>query len=234
MAEEYIHPELGAIRLQRRVGCRRISISVGRGGRIVVTRPWYVSGRAALEFVNQKKEWIAAARHRATKSAESPTLTTGYRTRTHTLRIECSGTRNSYTIRPDEVMVTLTSKVDPTSDAGQQMIRTAVIETLRAEAHTTLPPMVERLAAKYGFSYNGLTIKNIHSKWGSCSATNHLNFSLYMMLLPDELIEFIILHELCHTVHKNHSAHFHALLNSVVGGNEQSLNRKLRQFHATL
>ena len=123
---------------------------------------------------------------------------------------------------------------DPTSEIGQQMIRTAVIETLRAEAHTTLPPMVERLAAKYGFSYNGLTIKNIHSKWGSCSATNHLNFSLYMMLLPDELIEFIILHELCHTVHKNHSAHFHALLNSVVGGNEQSLNRKLRQFHATL
>ena len=54
MAEEYIHPELGAIRLQRRVGCKRISISVGRGGRIVVTRPWYVSVRAALEFVNQK------------------------------------------------------------------------------------------------------------------------------------------------------------------------------------
>ena len=219
--------------MQRRVGCRRISISVGRGGRIVVTRPWYVSQRVALEFVNQKKEWIVAARQRATKSAESPTITTGYRTRTHTLRI-ASGARNSYTITPNEVAVTLTSDIDPTSDAGQQMIRTAVIETLRAEAHLALPPMVERLAAKYGFSHNGLTIKNIHSKWGSCSTTNHLNFSLYMMLLPDELIEFIILHELCHTVHKNHSAHFHALLNSVVGGNEQSLNRKLRQFHATL
>lgn len=219
--------------MQRRVGCRRISISVGRGGRITVTRPWFVSGRAALEFVNQKKEWVAAARERATKSAKSPTLTTGYRTRTHTLRI-ASGARNSYTITPDEVVVTLTSGIDPTSEAGQQMIRTAVIETLRTEAHAALPPMVERLAAKYGFSYNGLTIKNIHSKWGSCSATNHLNFSLYLMLLPNELIEFVVLHELCHTVHKNHSARFHALLNSVVGGNEQSLNRKLRQFHATL
>ncbi|MBR5454989.1 MAG: M48 family metallopeptidase [Rikenellaceae bacterium] len=233
MAEEYIHPELGAIRLQRRVGCRRISISVGRGGRITVTRPWFVSERTALEFVNKKIEWIVAARQRAEKSAESPTLTTGYRTRTHTLRIE-SGARNSYTITADEVVVTLTSQIDPTSEAGQQMIRTAVIETLRAEAHAVLPPMVERLAAQHGFSYNGLTVKNIHSKWGSCSTTNHLNFSLYLMLLPDELIEFVVLHELCHTIHKNHSVRFHALLNSIVGGNEQSLNRKLRQFRTTL
>ena len=219
--------------MQRRVGCRRISISVGRGGRITVTRPWFVSGRTALDFVNKKIEWIVAARQRAEKSAESPTLTTGYRTRTHTLRIE-SGARNSYTITPNEVAVTLTSDIDPTSEAGQQMIRTAVIETLRTEAHATLPPKVEHLAAQHGFSYNGLTIKNIHSKWGSCSATNHLNFSLYLMLLPDELIEFVVLHELCHTVHKNHSARFHALLNSIVGGNEQSLNRKLRQFRASL
>ena len=234
MAEEYIHPELGVIRLQRRVGCRRISISVGRGGHIMVTRPWYVSKRAALKFVNQKKEWIVAARQRVTKSAQSPTLTTGYRTRTHTLRIESGGTRNNYTITADEVIVTLMSNIDPTSEIGQQLIRTAVIETLRAEAHAVLPPMVERLAAQYGFSYNRLTIKNIHSKWGSCSATNHLNFSLYLMLLPGELIEFVVLHELCHTVHKNHSARFHALLNSIVGGNEQSLNRKLRLYHATL
>ena len=219
--------------MQRRVGCRRISISVGRGGRITVTRPWFVSGRTALDFVNKKIEWIVAARQRAEKSAESPTLTTGYRTRTHTLRIE-RGTRNSYTITADEVVVTLTSEIDPASEAGQQMIRTAVIETLRAEAHAVLPPMVERLAAQHGFSYNGLTIKNIHSKWGSCSTTNHLNFSLYLMLLPSELIEFVVLHELCHTVHKNHSARFHTLLNSIVGGNEQSLNRKLRQFRASL
>ena len=219
--------------MQRRVGCRRISISVGRGGRITVTRPWFVSGRTALEFVNKKIEWIVAARQRAEKSAESPTLTTGYRTRTHTLRIE-SGARNSYTITADEVVVTLTSEIDPTSEAGQLMIRTAVIETLRAEAHAVLPPMVERLAAQHDFSYNGLTVKNIHSKWGSCSTTNHLNFSLYLMLLPDELIEFVVLHELCLTVHKNHSARFHTLLNSIVGGNEQSLNRKLRQFRASL
>ena len=219
--------------MQRRVGCRRISISVGRGGRITVTRPWFVSGRTALDFVNKKIEWIVAARQRAEKSSESPTLTTGYHTRTHTLRIE-SGARNSYTITADEVVVTLSSEIDPTSEAGQQMIRTAVIETLRTEAHAVLPPMVERLTAQHGFSYNGITIKNIHSKWGSCSATNHLNFSLYLMLLPNELIEFVVLHELCHTVHKNHSARFHALLNSIVGGNEQSLNRKLRQFRASL
>jgi predicted metal-dependent hydrolase len=51
------------------------------------------------------------------------------------------------------------------------------------------------------------------------------------MLLPDELREFIILHELCHTQHHNHSTAFHALLNTLVGGKEKALNRELKAYH---
>lgn len=120
------------------------------------------------------------------------------------------------------------------SEQGQEVIRTALTETLRAEAHEILPTMVERLSKQHGLSYNGITIKNIRSKWGSCSAVNHLNFSLYLMLLPDELVEMVVLHELCHTVHKNHSAKFHALLDNCLGGRERELNRAIRSYRTSL
>lgn len=50
------------------------------------------------------------------------------------------------------------------------------------------------------------------------------------MLLPEHLRDFIILHELCHTRHHNHSPQFHALLDSLVGGRERLLNRELKQY----
>lgn len=220
--------------MQRRAGCRRISVSVGRGGRITVTYPWYVLRRTALAFVEQKAEGIMAARKRAQQADQKPHISEGYRTRNHTLRVVYNATKNGWKISEDYVVVSLKSGIEVDSAQGQEVIRTALIETLRDEAHTVVPAMTERLAQQHGLRYNGLTIKNIRSKWGSCSAVNHLNFSLYLMLLPDDLVEMVVLHELCHTVHKNHSAEFHALLDRLCGGREKALSKRLRYYRTTL
>ena len=105
------------------------------------------------------------------------------------------------------------------------------IERLRREARCTLPPLVERLAREHGFQYSALSISSAHTRWGSCSGKNSISLSLYIMTLPEHLREFIILHELCHTRHHNHSAAFHALLDSCVCGKEKLLNKELRSYH---
>ncbi|MDR3328515.1 MAG: M48 family metallopeptidase [Prevotellaceae bacterium] len=92
------------------------------------------------------------------------------------------------------------------------------VERLRRQAKQFLPQRVAALAARHGLSYSRITIKNIHSRWGSCSAQNNLNFSIYLMHLPDDLVDHVILHELCHTVHKNHGPKFWALLDSLTNG----------------
>ena len=63
---------------------------------------------------------------------------------------------------------------------------------------------------------------------------NNLSLSLFLMTLPTHLQEFVVLHELCHTVHHNHSAEFHALLNKVTGGREAELNRQLKSIRKNL
>lgn len=104
------------------------------------------------------------------------------------------------------------------------------IERLRREAKADLPGRTAELAARTGFAYRSVTIRATRSKWGSCSARNDLSLSLYLMELPPHLRDFVILHELCHTVHKNHSAQFHALVDRVVGGRERELNRELKSY----
>lgn len=104
------------------------------------------------------------------------------------------------------------------------------VELLRREARQFIPATVERLASQHGFRYSSLRISSAHTRWGSCSGRNGISISLFVMLLPEHLREFIIIHELCHTRHHNHSAAFHSLVDSLVVGNEKAFNRELKAF----
>ena len=83
---------------------------------------------------------------------------------------------------------------------------------------------------KKNVKYEKLSIRASRTKWGSCSGRNHISLSLFLMTLPEHLRDFVILHELCHTVHHNHSPRFHALLDRLLGGHEKALNRELRAW----
>lgn len=106
----------------------------------------------------------------------------------------------------------------------------ARIEELRRAAKADLPPRIERIAARTGLKYAKLTIRASRTKWGSCSGRNHISLSLFLVTLPEHLRDYVIVHELCHTVHHNHSPRFHALVDQLVGGHEKALNRELRAF----
>ena len=124
-------------------------------------------------------------------------------------------------------------RVAERSMAGSDYTK-AQIEDMRHRAKIHLPAMVERLAKQHGFRYGRVTIRATRSKWGCCTAQNNLSLSLFLMALPEHLQEFVILHELCHTVHHNHSAAFHELLNRVTGGREAELNRQLKGIRKNL
>lgn len=104
------------------------------------------------------------------------------------------------------------------------------IEALRRAAKADLPARLERLATRAGLRYEGVTIRAARSKWGSCTSRNTISLSLYLMRLPEHLRDFVLLHELCHTVHHNHSPRFYALLDSLCGGRERALRAELRGY----
>ena len=90
-----------------------------------------------------------------------------------------------------------------------------LVEVYRLEAKQYLPQRVRAYAERFGFKYEQVGFRNNVSNWGSCSYDNHISLNVKLMKLPDELIDYVILHELCHTVEKNHSAAFWRLMKSV-------------------
>ena len=86
------------------------------------------------------------------------------------------------------------------------------VESLRAQAKASLPGRLKMLADRYGFRYNRVAIKHNTSNWGSCSTKGNINLNLNLMRVPVPLQDYILLHELTHLHHPDHSAAFHAEL----------------------
>ena len=86
------------------------------------------------------------------------------------------------------------------------------------------------LKIKEPFKYNRLAIKNNKTNWGSCSAKRNINLNMNLVVLPQELMDYVIKHELCHLVHMNHSEKFHKLLDVMCEGKAKELSTALRKF----
>ena len=82
----------------------------------------------------------------------------------------------------------------------------------RKEAKKILVARLKELAEMHGFTYNRVFIREQKTRWGSCSAKNNISLNVKLLLLPEKLMDFIMLHELVHTRVKNHSKNFWAEL----------------------
>lgn len=84
----------------------------------------------------------------------------------------------------------------------------ALLKWLRRAAKQVLRNRIEHLAAHHGFNYNRLTIRDQATRWGSCSSKKNINLSWRLVLAPTKVADYVIIHELAHTVHMNHSKDF--------------------------
>ena len=92
---------------------------------------------------------------------------------------------------------------------------------------------IDKYNRHYRFDFFGIRIKKMKSRWGSCSSKKNLNFNIKIIALPDRLIDYIVVHELCHLREMNHSARFWSLVAKTIPDYK---NRKieLKNIHATI
>ena len=101
---------------------------------------------------------------------------------------------------------------------------------LRRKALSVLPAQLAQLAQLHGFKYSAVKIRKSKSRWGSCSTKGTISLSFYLLLLPEHLIEYVLLHELCHTAQMNHSPAFWALVNKCTQNKAKELRKEIKKY----
>ena len=105
----------------------------------------------------------------------------------------------------------------------------AEIRRLAEAALTDIPQRVRHFAPIVGVTYGRITIRNQRSRWGSCSSQGNLNFNCLLMLCPEEIRDYVVVHELCHRKEMNHSPKFWAEVERVCPA--YKLHRKWLKDH---
>lgn len=225
------HPVLGEVTIARNARARRITVSVRPPAKVRLTLPPGISQQKGLDFLESKQQWVLGAIERVKQKCRPAIISPPYSTRRHTLVLRPTDTANiRVRIGDGEIGITYPTGLDISEEHLQAAIKKGIEEAWRIEARELLPGRVAELARVHGFRYSSLTVRNTVSKWGSCSVRDDISLSLHLMRLPGHLIDYIIIHELCHTVHKNHGPQFHALLDKHTQGQHLSLRKELHEY----
>jgi predicted metal-dependent hydrolase len=235
MKKTVIHPIFGEIAVQRTARARRILLAVRPPGKIRLTLPALVSERAGMAFVEEKREWLAATLRRMESANPVRVVEPPYRTvRRELVFVSAEVKSIKARISGEKITVSFPAGTPHSSPELQGVVHEAVTRALRAEAKEFLPPLADELARRHGLHFRSVAIRASRRRWGSCSSRNDISLSLFLMTLPRHLIEYVIVHELCHTRHKNHSPQFHALLDSLLDGHEKQLAKELRTYRTEI
>jgi predicted metal-dependent hydrolase len=205
-AKELELPAIGKIKVYKRRGIRAMRISITGNGELRLTMPTWVPFRAGLEFLKSKEQWILDNR-----PAPKETLISGKQIgKAHRLLFVPDASVDSVRTRitGTEIRIIYPLYSPKTLPEIQAAAEKASVRALRQQAEKLLPDRLALLAKQYGFTYGSVSIKQLKRRWGSCSHKRDIVFNLYLMQLPWELIDYVLVHELVHTKHLNHGEDF--------------------------
>ena len=203
---------------------RHVHILVNEEGTIEVRAPWRFSQRKAREVLRENAEWVLKAVDAArARLAERPRLVTGtvlplldgsvrleIRPRAQIDLFECARTWRGRAERRGKVLRVGTASL------GEAGLRALIERWYRREAATHLAGRVEHYASRLGVRPSRVTVRGQRSRWGSCSARGTVSLNWRLMMVPSPLADYVVVHELCHLRHMDHSPRFWAMVGDVV------------------
>ncbi|MDP4209111.1 MAG: SprT family zinc-dependent metalloprotease [Bacteroidota bacterium] len=234
MADNVYHfKAIGDVVIEKNNRAKTLRIVVKPNSGVRVTIPRGVTINKALRFVEEKTDWIRKSLEKVKTYEQNKTIFKpgiDFSTFEHKLEFENQPDATlSAKVGKGVIRIIYASELQLEVESGQEFIKKAVEYALRKEAKKHLPVRLAHLASKHGFRYADIRVKNLKTRWGSCSAVNNINLNIHLMRLPEYLIDYVILHELVHTVHKNHGPHFWKRLDEV-SGNAKGLAKEMKNY----
>ena len=221
--------DLGVILLRTHPRATRYTLKITKG-QLVAVMPERGSESRMLAFINERRDELQKALQRQPPPMLI-TEQTALQTATFRLHLFRTDRKDLYvTLKEEQLHIACPQQLRLEDELIQQKLRQILEKALRHEARRCLPARLTQLAAQHGFSYQSVKINNSRGRWGSCSSKKNINLSLSLMLLPWHLIDYVLLHELCHTLEMNHGDRFWQQMNRVTDGKALKLRAELRKY----
>jgi predicted metal-dependent hydrolase len=211
---------------------KNLRLKVTREDGLLVVVPKGYDEKKIPSLLKQKKVWIADALKRIgeTRRFLEPTsaiyLPEVVRTvalgETWPVTYRQEATHSGVRLRADNGNLVISG-----SDLPRNVVIRKLKDWLRLKVREDLFPLAEKLAAKHDMKIGGLLVKSQRTRWASCSAQRNLALNTKLLFLSPDLVRYAVIHELCHTVHMDHSHEFWQLV-AVHEPNYKVLDRALR------
>lgn len=208
-------------RLQRHPRARRLRLRVERDGSLVVTAPKRLRQGEIDRFVKAQEGWIARVRARLerTREGRDPAIS-GMRPVCIDLPAIAERWRVIYGEGETEIPEPhLRLPADEAAHATARRLQ----QWLKQRARRTLAPRIDALADAYGFEFQRLSFRNQRSRWGSCSSNGNLSLNAKLLFCSPEACRYVLIHELVHLEHPDHSPGFWARVAELCPGYRQHM-----------
>ncbi|PJE65167.1 hypothetical protein COU91_02950 [Candidatus Saccharibacteria bacterium CG10_big_fil_rev_8_21_14_0_10_47_8] len=199
-------PGIGEVTLAKRRGSSHLRLSVTANGRIRVGLPHWTPYATGIAFAKSRQEWITA---QLNKHPQAVLINGSLIGKAHRLHyIDTKQTGSKIKTRITSTTIEIRSSLAYDSPKVQEKAQIASERALKAETINLLVPRLASLAAQHDLVYNDVRVRKLTSRWGSCSSNKTITLSYYLIQLPWPLIDYVLLHELAHTIHLHHGANF--------------------------
>lgn len=203
---------------------------------LIVTLPLNSTTGQALQFIESKQKSILSKQQKLIQNESKNPLLLDENSvlQTLTFRVvlkRCNRNDLFFSMKDEVLSIEFPEKTDCNSKQTQHYFWNGINYFLRKEAKRLLYNRTKQLAAKHGFTFTDVKIQSSKSRWGSCSRRKNINLSFYLMLLPAHLIDYVILHELCHTKEMNHGVKFWQWMDHVTDNKSKMLRSELKSYN---
>lgn len=220
---------IGMVTLYKRRGSRHIRISLTGTGQVRVTLPAWTPYQVGVEFARSKALWIQAQRKPQKLLEDGQQIGKAHHIRFQTINTSRIITR----VHNNYIHIGIPGGDSSETKEAQRLIHNACIRALRLEAEQLLPQRLAALAQQHEFSYRSVNIKQMKGRWGSCSSHKDIVLNCFLMQLPWDLIDYVLLHELTHTRIMAHGKPFWDELGRYVH-NLTDIRRRMREHQPIL
>jgi predicted metal-dependent hydrolase len=223
-------PEIGEVILAKRRGAKNIRLSVTSKGEVRISMPNWTPYSAGVAFARSRADWINSHLQNYQTVILREDMLVG---KAHRLHFKFIPDRMVPSTRVTASTIEISSRLPFDDPAVQAKAAHAAEKALRKEAEILLPQRLAVLAKTHNFSYKQVKIRKLTSRWGSCSQYKTIALSYYLMQLPWQLIDYVLLHELTHTEHLNHGPDFWAGFERVLPG-ARGFRKEIRAYKPRL